>query len=456
MVADHDSSDNCQSRELWTSFFLSLHDERSVVCYNIITMVLTFLRAIIAFSLGVAPVLFASGFTVRELYCHGLTLSSHSTRTQRMEGSTDDAVVTMKTTTSLAGPYVIECESNATNSIFKCTPIREVNIDRETFSSEGGQAWAALHDAHRHEKPRITLQVHWDGPVCRVQLLPEDAEIDASLLSTLSRVLVQWSIVARQPVSEQLTIHFPREEEPFLLQWKDPAVASSHLYNNIPGEMVEMVDRTGAVLGHVPRKLLHQHNLLHRGIGIFVTKDHPMNGNQRPDLYTHRRTQTKRIFPSLYDMFVGGVSLAGEDAIITARREVEEELGLSCSDHLHPERLLQCIVCTAYNRCVVDLFVYVMNTKNESIQWQDEEVAWGSFVPYRTIEAAADRSIHRLAERGEWPGRYPPIQSSRMGKLDPEDEGARFDGATQWTSWDFVPDGLLVWEAWLRHCQGDQ
>jgi isopentenyldiphosphate isomerase len=421
---------------------------------NNITMTVTFLRAFLTFSLGTAPLLFASGFSVRELFCHGVTLTAHSTI--RMEASTEDTAITTKTRTSLAGPFVIECDSNSTKSIFNCTPIREINIDRATFSSEGGQAWAALHHSHRPENARMTLEAHWDGPECKVQLIPDDAEIDASLLSTLSRVLVQWSIASREAVSEQITIHFPREDEPCILQWKDPAVASSHLYNNIPGEMVEMVDRTGAVLGHVPRKLVHQHNILHRGIGIFVTKDDPMEGNQRPDLYTHRRTETKRVFPSLYDMFVGGVSLAGEDAFITAQREVEEELGLSCRDHLRPERLLQCVVCTAYNRCVVDLFVYLMNTKEESIKWQDEEVAWGSFVPYKTIEAAADRSIHRLAERGEWPGRYPPIQSSRMGKLDPEDETIRFEGAMEWTSWDFVPDGLLVWEAWLRHCQGDQ
>ena len=122
-------------------------------------------------------------------------------------------------------------------------------------------------------------------------------------------------------------------------------------------EIVEMVDSRGRVLGMVPRPLVHQHNLLHRGIGVLVTKDRPImrpkvvqhlqqrhlppdkNGNnnnnseQQPDLYCHRRTDDKRIFPSLYDMFVGGVSLAGEDAATTARREVAEELGLDLDNH---------------------------------------------------------------------------------------------------------------------------
>lgn len=408
--------------------------------------------ACIAFYLGFAPFL-TTGFTVREL-SHGFALPAHSTTiTSRMEASSlsNDSVTT--TTTSLAGPFLIQCEKNTTAASFSLIPITETNIDRETFSSEGGQAWAALFYPHRsnhHHRTDITLQVHWEGPTCTVKIIPQDADLDASILATLSRILVQWSIASRQEMPEQLTIQFPREEEPCQIQWSDLANACSNLYD-VQGEMVEMVDRTGAVLGRVPRKLVHQHNLLHRGIGLFVTKDYPM-GDKRPDLYTHRRTNTKRIFPSLYDMFVGGVSLAGEDAVVTARREVEEELGLACSDHLIPERLLQCVVCTAYNRCIVDLFVYVMNTRQESVKWQEEEVAWGSFVPYKIIEAAADRSIQRLAEKGEWPGRSPPIQSSRMGKLDPEDE-MDFEGATDWTLWDFVPDGLLVWEAWLRHIQ---
>lgn len=416
-------------------------------------------RALIALPFGVAPRLLTTGFTVRDFCCHGCTLPAHPTTT-RMEGSSlsenSVAPTTTTTTTSLAGPFVIECETNTTDSVFSCTLITETNIDRETFSSEGGQAWAALHHTHRPENKYVTLQVHWEGPTCTVKLTPEDADLDLSLLATLSRILVQWSIASRHEVPEQLTFHFPREEEPCPIQWSDPAVASLSLYKNPQGEMVEMVDRIGTVLGRVPRKLVHQHNLLHRGIGTFVTKDSPLGGDQRPDLYTHRRTATKRIFPSLYDMFVGGVSLADEDAAITARREVEEELGLSCSDHLNPERLLQCVVCTAYNRCVVDLFVYAMNTKEESIAWQDEEVAWGSFVPYKTIEAAADRSIQRLAERGEWPGKNPPVQSARMGKLDPDDPLTDFEGATEWSSWDFVPDGLLVWEEWLRHIQKRQ
>lgn len=46
------------------------------------------------------------------------------------------------------------------------------------------------------------------------------------------------------------------------------------------------------------------------------------------DIYCHRRTATKRVFPSMYDMFIGGISGSMEPSVLTAARELGEELGL--------------------------------------------------------------------------------------------------------------------------------
>jgi 8-oxo-dGTP pyrophosphatase MutT (NUDIX family) len=212
-------------------------------------------------------------------------------------------------------------------------------------------------------------------------------------------------------------------------------------------EWVEMVTGSGEGLGKVPRPLVHSFNLLHRGIGLFVTKDKPMGlAGDFPDLYVHRRASTKRIFPSLYDMFVGGVSLADEPPELTARREVAEELGLSRalllndSNNALSDPILVCTVCTAYNRCVVTLFTYTMESQEETVTWQEEEVDWGNFVPYPIIESAADRSIQRFANDKKWPGSYPPIQSDRKGSK-PDDVAYENE---VWTEWDFV------WHYWTR------
>ena len=229
-------------------------------------------------------------------------------------------------------------------------------------------------------------------------------------------------------------------------------------------EWVEMMTGSGKVIGKVPRSFVHKYNLLHRGIGVFVTKDKPIDLSSSstttsirdfPDVYVHQRAHDKRIFPSMYDMFVGGVSLANEDSELTAQREVAEELGLSralttpLSTWSDGRPILTCLVCTAYNRCIVDLFQYVMDTTTEKIVWQDEEVAWGDFVSYEAITAAADLSIQRAANEGTWPGSYPPIQSELKGVLKTYPRKYKDD----WKEWDFVPDGLLVWEAWIGYLQ---
>jgi len=69
----------------------------------------------------------------------------------------------------------------------------------------------------------------------------------------------------------------------------------------------------------------------------------------------------------------------------------------------------------------------------------------GDFVPYRNVELAAELSIKRLEESGKWPGesfdyRCAGIESGPL--KDTLKDGEEL--------WDFVPDGLLVWQAWQQ------
>jgi hypothetical protein len=160
-----------------------------------------------------------------------------------------------------------------------------------------------------------------------------------------------------------------------------------------------MVDREGRVLGSLPGPYVHAWNILHRGVGLIVAMDEERSseGGRALMVYMHRRTMMKRIFPSHYDMFVGGVSCRGEGARMTTAREVAEELGLRRAmdfvfgkgggetmtagenDPLS-DKLFKCTVCTVYNRCVVAVFTYT-TCDGENITWQEEEVALGDYVP---------------------------------------------------------------------------
>jgi len=90
-----------------------------------------------------------------------------------------------------------------------------------------------------------------------------------------------------------------------------------------PGEeLVDVVDDGNEVVGVAPRRTVRDENLLHRCTYVFVL-------NAAGELYIHKRTDTKDVYPGFYDVGAGGVNAAGESYEGCARRELEEELGVA-------------------------------------------------------------------------------------------------------------------------------
>ncbi|MGW6909372.1 NUDIX hydrolase [Streptomyces sp. NPDC054940] len=87
-------------------------------------------------------------------------------------------------------------------------------------------------------------------------------------------------------------------------------------------EILDIVDEQDRVIGRSPRGEAYTKGLRHRCVFIEAR-------DAQGRLFVHRRTPTKLVFPSRYDMFVGGVVGAGESYDDAALREAEEELGVS-------------------------------------------------------------------------------------------------------------------------------
>ncbi|MEU5218014.1 NUDIX domain-containing protein [Streptomyces sp. NPDC020807] len=87
-------------------------------------------------------------------------------------------------------------------------------------------------------------------------------------------------------------------------------------------EILDVVDEHDRVIGQAPRGEVYARGLIHRCVFIRVR-------DAEGRTFVHRRTATKLSYPSLYDMFVGGVVGAGESYDEAALREAEEELGVS-------------------------------------------------------------------------------------------------------------------------------
>lgn len=90
---------------------------------------------------------------------------------------------------------------------------------------------------------------------------------------------------------------------------------------NAAAELVDIVDEDDRVVGRAPRGEAYARGLRHRCVFVLAR-----DADGR--VFVHRRTPTKLVFPSLYDMFVGGVVAAGETYDAAALREAEEELGV--------------------------------------------------------------------------------------------------------------------------------
>lgn len=140
------------------------------------------------------------------------------------------------------------------------------------------------------------------------------------------------------------------------------------------GELVDVVDDTDRVVGRVPRAEMRAGNLLHRAVWVLVVR--PGAG----EIFVHRRTATKDVYPSRWDVTIGGVVASGEEYEEAARRELAEELGITAAEPrlLGPHRYED-----AATRVLGRVFLAV---HHGPVTLQREEIAEGCFVPLSEAE----------------------------------------------------------------------
>ena len=150
-------------------------------------------------------------------------------------------------------------------------------------------------------------------------------------------------------------------------------------------EWVDLIDRDNRVIGRTSRREVRQKNLLHRGVGIICL-------NSGGEVYVHRRTDTKDVFPGLHDMFVGGVVSSGETYETSARREVAEELGIVGPE---PVYLFRHLYEGPRNASWIQVYSV---TWDGPIVHQPEEVAWGRWLPLDQLDDWIDE--HEIVPDG--------------------------------------------------------
>lgn len=158
-------------------------------------------------------------------------------------------------------------------------------------------------------------------------------------------------------------------------------------------EILDVVDAEDRVIGQASRAVVYGQGLTHRAVFVLVR-------DPAGRIFVHRRTETKMSFPGWYDMFVGGVVGAGEAYDEAARREAEEELGVSGLDGPTP------------------LFRFLYHYPAEGSSW------WSA-----VYELRCDRPVHPQVEEIAW---YDWVSEAELDRM--------------LTEHDWTPDSVEAWE----------
>lgn len=94
-------------------------------------------------------------------------------------------------------------------------------------------------------------------------------------------------------------------------------------------EMVDVLDpTTGQKTGKVISKnQAHKTGEWHGSIHILIVD------SKKNKTLLQKRCADKKLYPNMWDIAVGGHISAGEDALLSAKRELKEELGLNFNNH---------------------------------------------------------------------------------------------------------------------------
>ena len=143
-------------------------------------------------------------------------------------------------------------------------------------------------------------------------------------------------------------------------------------------ELVDVIDEQGRTVGTVTRRQMRGRRLPHRCTYVLVF-------NRRGELFIHLRTATKDVYPSHWDVAVGGVLAAGETFDRGAERELREELGAQAAlEALFPFRY-------ADERTVAQAMAY-RAVHDGPFRLQPEEIVRGEFVAPEEVPARAARA----------------------------------------------------------------
>jgi isopentenyl-diphosphate delta-isomerase type 1 len=146
-------------------------------------------------------------------------------------------------------------------------------------------------------------------------------------------------------------------------------------------ELLEIVDRSGNVIGLNERSVIHGNSsLIHRVVHVLVF-------NRNEELLLQKRSVNKDVAPGKWDTSVGGHVSPGEDILEAAKREMKEELGIS---ECRLRYLYKYLYSNDYETELITTFTCVYNG---NIHFDTEEIDEVRFWSLQDIKESLEGSL---------------------------------------------------------------
>ena len=144
-------------------------------------------------------------------------------------------------------------------------------------------------------------------------------------------------------------------------------------------EMLQLVDLDGNPAGQAPRSVCHSDKSL---IQMVV---HIEIFNEKGEIFLQKRSETKDLYPGLWDTAVGGHVSAGEKPEEAVIREAEEELGIK------PDKLDFLFKYIHENDNETEIAMLYKTVYNGPFYIDNDEVTEGRFYSVEEIETLIGR-----------------------------------------------------------------
>lgn len=167
----------------------------------------------------------------------------------------------------------------------------------------------------------------------------------------------------------------------------------------MPDELIDIFDEHNHPLGGPKMKsVAHRDGLWHRAVHILVC-------NEKGEFLLQLRSKYKKLYPNLWDVSVAGHIGAGEEPVISAIRELEEEVGLKADPSdlefcgtRHSGAIYQDII----NNEFFYIYFFKFNGDVHDLKLQIEEVDEVKFVSIKHLEDSLAMTPLKFVNHGDY------------------------------------------------------